>query len=148
MPSIILEINKDEAESPTTFRTVAPGSIIVAIIVKIGRAATGNPRSVNIIISEIVPPPTGIAVTRNVANRETNTIFPILISELNKYTKNIILKALPMIEPSLWKFVPIGIIDSAISSDTPIFFVASILTGMDAADEQVARAVMVGGKTF
>ena len=62
----------------------------------------------------------------------------------NKYTKNIILKTLPITEPSLWKLVPIGIVVSAISSDTPISLVAFTLTGIHAADEQVAKAVAVG----
>ena len=35
-----------------------------------------------------------------------------------------ILNTLPIIEPSLWNDVPKGIVVSAISSETPIFFAA------------------------
>ena len=67
---------------------------------------------------------------------------------LNKYTKNIILKTLPITDPSLWKLVPNDTVVSAISEDTPIFLVHSILTGIEAADEQVASEVSVDGIIF
>ena len=91
----------ENAVSPTTFNIVAGGSIIVAIIVNIGNAETGNPSIVNINISDIVPPPIGTAVTRSVATRATPKTLRVLTSALNKYTKNIILNTLPIIEPSL-----------------------------------------------
>ena len=53
-----------------------------------------------------------------------------------------------MIEPSLWKLTPIGIVVSAISSGTPIFLAQSVLTGIEAADEQVASDVTVAGIMF
>ncbi len=40
-PSTILATIIDDTSSPTTFNTVAGASIIVAIIVRIGKAATG-----------------------------------------------------------------------------------------------------------
>ena len=51
-----------------------------------------------------------------------------------------------MIEPSLWKLTPIGIVVSAISSGTPIFLAQSVFTGIDAAEEHVAIDVSVAGK--
>ena len=66
----------------------------------------------------------------------------------NKYARNIILNTLPIIDPSLWKLVPKGIIVSAISSDTPIFLAQLIFTGIDAAEEHVEIDVAVAGNTF
>ena len=63
----------------------------------------------------------------------------------NSPTKNIILNTDPMIEPSLWKLVPSGIIGSAISSGTPIALAACRFAGIEAALEQVANAVIVAG---
>ena len=56
-PSIALETSIEDDVSPTTFNKVAAGSIIVATIVKIGSAVSGNPIIVIISISDIVPPP-------------------------------------------------------------------------------------------
>ena len=147
-PSTILETSILLAESPTTFNIVAGGSIIVAIIVKIGNADTGKPSMVIINISDIVPPPIGTAVTSNVARRATPNIFNEETSLLNKQTKNIILNTLPIIDPSLWKLVPSGIVVSAMSSWTPIFLAHIVLTGIDAADEQVPNDVNVAGNIF
>ena len=147
-PSITLETSIEDDVSPTTFNKVAAGSIIVATIVKIGSAVSGNPIIVIISVSDIVPPPTGIAVTKSVEISATNITFPVLTSALNRYTKNIILNTLPITEPSLWKLVPSGIIVSAISSDTPIFFALVIFTGIDAADEHVDTDATVGGNIF
>ena len=131
---------------------VAGGSIIVAMIVSIGNAATGYPIIVIISISEIVPPPIGTAVTNKLASKATpNTIkiSPVVAKLVpNRHTKNIILKTEPIIEPSLWKLVPNGIVVSAISSGTPIFLLHSIFTGIDAALEHVANAVKVDGNAF
>lgn len=77
LPSTTLETNIDEAESPTTFSIVAGGSIIVAMIVKIGRALALYPIIVNIIISEMVPPPIGTAVINKLAIKATANILPI-----------------------------------------------------------------------
>lgn len=148
MPSTILAANMDALESPITFNNVAGGSIIVAIIVNIGNAATGNPIIVNIIISEIVPPPIGTAVTSKFAINATIITCPIPGFVPNKQTKNIILNTEPIIDPSLWKLVPSGIIVSAISSETPIFLDACVFTGIEAADEQVASDVIVAGIIF
>ena len=137
LPSTTLATIIDDAESPTTFNIVAGGSIIVAIIVNIGSAATGNPIIVRIIISDIVPPPTGTAAINKLAINATIITFPTLGVDPNKYTKNIILNTPPMIEPSLWKLVPNGIVVSAISSDTPMSLAALMLAGILAADEQV-----------
>ena len=67
----------------------------------------------NIIISDIVPPPIGTAVTNNVATNETNNICiappNVAIFVPNKQTKNITLNTDPIILPSLCKFVPSGI---------------------------------------
>ena len=52
MPSTSLLTNIDDAVSPTTFNTVAGASIIVAIIVRIGKAAGVNPIRDRINISE------------------------------------------------------------------------------------------------
>ena len=134
-----------EAVSPVTFNTVAGASIIVAIIVSIGREYIGNPNNVIINISDIVPPPIGTAVTRSVASSETASTLMNGMFILNKLTKNIILNTLPIIEPSLWKFVPRGITVLAISSLAPAFFADSIFTGMEAAEEQVDKAVIVAG---
>ena len=147
-PSITLETSIEDDVSPTTFNKVAAGSIIVATIVKIGSAVSGNPIIVIISVSDIVPPPTGIAVTKSVEISATNITFPVLTSALNKYTKNIILNTLPITEPSLWKLVPKGMIVSTISSGTPIFLALLILAGMEAADEQVEIDVAVAGKMF
>ena len=62
-------------------------------------------------------------------------------------TKNIILNTEPIIDPSLWKLVPKGMVVSAISSETPIFFVDSIFIGIHAALEHVPIAVTVAGIT-
>lgn len=62
LPSTNLDTSIELAESPVTFKRVAGASIIVAIIVSIGKADTGNPISFNISISDIVPPPIGAAV--------------------------------------------------------------------------------------
>ena len=125
--------------------------MIVAITVSIGNAAAGYPIMVIIIISEIVPPPIGTAVTNNVATRETSKICitPPNVATFvpNKHTRNITLNTEPIMLPSLCKFVPNGIDVSAISFETPIFSVASILTGIEAPLEHVARAVTVGGIT-
>ena len=103
-------------------------------------------------VSDIVPPPIGTAVINKLAINATINTLPIppnpLTSVPNKHTKNIILNTLPIIEPSLWKLVPNGIIVSAISSDTPIFFDVSTLTGIHAAEEQVAKDVTVEGIAF
>ena len=72
----------------------------------------------------------------------------VFIAVPNKQTKNIILNTDPIIEPSLWKLVPIGIVVSAISSGTPIFFAHSTLTGIHAALEHVASDVKVDGTAF
>ena len=66
----------------------------------------------------------------------------------NKQTKNMILKTLPIIEPSLWKLVPSGITVSAISSGTPISLAHILLVGIEAAEEQVASEVKVAGIIF
>ena len=87
-PSITLETSIEDDVSPTTFNKVAAGSIIVATIVKIGSAVSGNPIIVIISVSDIVPPPTGIAVTKSVEISATNITFPVLTSALNRYTKN------------------------------------------------------------
>ena len=119
---------------------------------KIGSAAIGYPIIVIISISDIVPPPIGTALTNNVATNATPNIcktLPILeIFVPNKHTKNIILNTEPIIEPSLWKLVPIGIVVSAISSGTPIFFAHSTFIGIEAALEHVAKDVTVGGIIF
>ena len=102
-------------------------------------------------ISDIVPPPIGTPVISNVASNAIPIIFianPPLNGVPNKHTKNIILNIDPIIEPSLWKLVPSGIVVSAISSETPIFLAHSIFTGIDAALEQVASDVNVAGNTF
>ena len=78
----------------------------------------------------------------------TKKITEQTIETLNKYTKNIILNTLPITEPSLWKLVPKDTVVSTISDDTPIFLVHSILTGIDAAEEQVPNAVTVAGNIF
>lgn len=152
MPSTILDTSIAELVFPTTFNTVAGQSIIVAIIVSIGNAATGYPIMLNIIISDIVPPPIGTAVTNNVATNETNNICivppNVAIFVPNKQTKNITLNTDPIILPSLCKFVPSGIDVSAISLDIPMLLVASIFTGIEAALEHVASAVTVGGIAF
>ena len=48
----------------------------------------------------------------------------------------------------MWKLVPRGITVSAISSGTPIFLAHSLLTGIEAAEEQVAIEVKLAGITF
>ncbi len=152
MPSTILATNIDDAESPTTFSIVAGASIIVAIIVSIGRAATGYPIIVIISISDIVPPPIGTAVTNKVASNAIpitpNTSPAVAKLVPNKHTKNIILNTEPIIDPSLWKLVPNGIVVSAMSSGTPIFLAPSIFTGIHAALEHVANDVSVAGIIF
>ena len=124
----------------------------VAIIVKIGNAATGYPIMVIISISEIVPPPIGTAVIRRFANSATPStpITSPVVARLvpNRHTRNIILNTDPIIDPSLWKLVPSGIVVSAMSSGTPIFLAHSIFTGIEAALEHVANAVSVDGNTF
>ena len=103
-------------------------------------------------ISDIVPPPIGTAAIRMVAIRETSTILAIedtpIIWVLNNDTKNIILNTLPIIEPSLWKLVPSGIVVSAISEGIPIFLAHSMFIGIDAAEEQVEIDVNVAGNIF
>ena len=150
-PSTTLATIIDVVVSPTTLSIVAGGSIIVAIIVKIGSAATGYPIIVIISISEIVPPPIGTAVTSKFASSATpnieSTLPTVPTSVPNKHTKNIILNTDPMIEPSLWKLVPSGIVVSAISSGTPIFLADLTFTGIDAALEHVAKAVNKYNKT-
>ena len=47
----------------------------------------------------------------------------------------------------MWKLVPKGMVVSAISSETPIFFVDSIFIGIHAALEHVPIAVTVAGIT-
>ena len=103
---------------------------------------------VKIIISEIVPPPIGTAVTNKFAINATIIICPIPAFVPNKHTKNIILNTEPIIEPSLWKLVPSGIIVSAISGETPIFLAAVTFAGIDAAEEHVASDVIVAGIIF
>ena len=103
-------------------------------------------------ISEIVPPPIGTPVINKFASRATpktcNIAPGVFIVVPNKHTRNIILNIEPMIDPSLWKLDPIGIVVSAISSGTPIFFADSIFTGIDAALEHVASDVNVGASAF
>ena len=106
----------------------------------------GKPNIEIINASDIVPPPIGTAVTRSVAKRAIPNTFNVLTSALNKLTRNIILNTLPIIEPSLWKLVPNGIVVSAISSGTPIFLAQSVFTVIDAAEEHVAIDVRVAGK--
>ena len=100
LPSTILDTSIAELVFPTTFNTVAGQSIIVAIIVSIGNAATGYPIMLNIIISDIVPPPIGTAVTNNVATNETNNICiappNVAIFVPNKQTKNITLNTVAL----------------------------------------------------
>ena len=117
---------------------------MVAITVIIGNADIGAPNRDIINISAIVPPPIGNAVISSVDRSARSKTFVDVMSKLNKYTRNSILNAFPTIDPSLWKFVPSGITDDAISFGMPIFCVAVMLLGIDAADEQVDRAVMVG----
>ena len=159
-PSTILVTIIDDTVSPTTLSIVAGGSIIVAIIVNIGSAATGYPiivmisisDIVMISISDIVPPPIGTPVINKLASRATpktcNIAPGVFIVVPNKHTRNIILNIDPIIDPSLWKLDPIGIVVSAISSGTPIFLADSIFTGIDAALEHVASAVNVGASAF
>ena len=151
-PSIILDTNIDDDVSPTTLSIVAGGSIIVAMIVNIGRADIGKFIIVRIIISEIVPPPTGTAVTNKFAINATPMTFAILVNDVtsvpNKYTRNIILNTEPITDPSLWKLVPNGIVVSAMSSDTPIALAHFMFTGIDAADEHVEIDVAVAGRMF
>ena len=124
----------------------------MAIIVRIGNDATGNPISDRIIISLIVPPPIGTAVINRLATKAVATTCKIPCQDQilvpNKYTKNIILNTLPIIEPSLWKLHPNGIVVSAISSGTPIFFELWMLAGIQAAEEQVEIEVAVVGITY
>ena len=107
---------------------------------------------VMISISEIVPPPIGTAVTRRVAIRAIPIIWAtspnVTMLVPNKHSRNIILKALPIDEPSLWKLVPRETVVSAMSSGTPIFLVHSIFTGTLAADEQVPNDVKADGIIF
>ena len=151
-PSITLATTIEEAVSPTTFSIVAGASIIVAIIVNIGNAAAGYPIIVIINISEIVPPPIGTAVINKLASKSTpntpTTSPPVASDVPNKHTKNIIFNTEPIIEPSLWKLVPNGIVVSAISAGTPIFLLHCIFIGIDAALEHVASDVYVDGSTF
>ena len=84
---------------------VAGASIIVAMIVKIGKAATGYPIIVIINISDIVPPPIGTAVTNKLANNAIpntpiTSHIPVNVVP-NNPTKNIILKTDPIMDPSL-----------------------------------------------
>ena len=83
-PSIILATISDEQESPTTFKTVAGASIIVAIIERIGKADDGKPRICKINISDIVPPPIGTAVISNVESKDTPKIVKMFIFLPNK----------------------------------------------------------------
>ena len=103
--STIFCTNIEDTVSPTTLSIVAGASIIVAIIVNIGSAATGYPIIVIINISEIVPPPIGTAVTNKFASNATPSIYitsPVVaIVVPNKHTKNIILNTDPNIDPSL-----------------------------------------------
>ena len=103
-------------------------------------------------ISDIVPPPIGTAVTSNVASKATpstsNTLPTVFKLVPKSDTKNIILKTLPIAEPSLWKLVPRETVVSAISSGIPIFLAHSIFTGTLAAEEQVPRAVSPAGIIF
>ena len=122
--------------------------MIEAIIVNIARVDIGKPSIVIISVSDIVPPPIGTAVISRVARSATPSILSDEMSLLNKLTKNIILNTLPIIEPSLWKLVPSGIVVSAISFGTPMFLAQAVFTGIEAADEQVARAVSVAGNIF
>ena len=152
LPSTILDTNIELDASPTTFNIVAGGSMIVAMIVRIGRAALGKPIIDKIIISEIVPPPIGTAVISRLAIIAVIMIWKILdtdeTSVPNKYTRNIILKTLPITEPSLWNDVPNGIVVSAMSSETPIFLAHFKLAGIDAAEEHVDIEVAVAGRMF
>ena len=104
-PSTTLVTIIDETVSPTTFNIVAGGSIIVAIIVNIGNAATGYPIIVIINISEIVQQPIGTAVTNKFASKAipiTPSTSPGVDKLVpNRQTKNIILNTDPIIEPSL-----------------------------------------------
>ena len=138
--------------SPTTFNIVAGASIIVAIIVSIGNAATGYPIILIISISDIVPPPIGTAVINKFASRATPStpkISPAVDMLVpNSPIRNIILNTEPIIDPSLWKLEPNGIVVSAMSDGTPIFLLACIFEGIHAALEHVPNAVAVGVKAF
>ena len=77
-------IHKEAAVSPKELSIVAGASVIVAIMVRIGRAAIGNPSKVIISISLIVPPPTGTAVIKRLATIATIQTCQILIEDPNK----------------------------------------------------------------
>ena len=93
-----------------------------------------------------------MAATNKVAINDTSKICikppSVYIGVPNIQTRNITLNTDPIIEPSLWKLVPSGIIVSQMSSDTPMSLAAFIFTGIEAALEQVASDVMVAGNMF
>ena len=76
--------NMEADVSPRAFNIVAGASVIVAIIVRIGNAAVGNPSNVMIKSSEIVPPPTGTALINKVAIKLTVIICHMDILLINK----------------------------------------------------------------
>ena len=143
-PSTTLVTIIDETVSPTTFNIVAGASIIVAIIVSIGNAATGYPIILIISISDIVPPPIGTAVINKFASRATPStpkISPAVDMLVpNSPIRNIILNTEPIIDPSLWKLDPNGIVVSAISSGTPIFLLHYIQAPLTAALQAMEQA--------
>ena len=93
LPSTLLVTNIAQDVSPTTLSKVAGASIIVAIIVKIGKAEVEYPIIEMINISDIVPPPIGTAVTNNVASRATPSTSNTLPTVF-KLVPKVILKTL------------------------------------------------------
>ena len=63
--------------------------MIVAIIVRIGNAAGSKPIIVIIIISDIVPPPTGTAVTSKLAIKAVIITWPILTVSIPPHGHNL-----------------------------------------------------------
>ena len=124
----------------------------MVLITAISGSTSGEkPNTVRISISPIIPPP-GIAPitapTRKATARILRMLDTLVKSRPKRLNRKTILSTPPITEPSLCVLAPSGITVSAISTGTPIFFVASRLIGMQAALEQVAIAVTDGGRTF
>ena len=136
---------------PVEFSSVAGTSMIVLIIMMVPTSSGEKPKTEQIISSPVIPP-LGIAPmtapTKNATLIMAAMFMGSLISLWNSVNRNTILMMPPMTEPSLWVLAPKGITVSAISSGTPIFFVATRLAGIQAALDDVATAVIAGVKTF
>ena len=118
--------------SPDAFKQVAAGSTKNPMVAIKGKASAGNPNRLTISISPTKPPPGAPERTKALKMETTIAMAYVLIPTKGIWkmpNKKAIFVIDDNTEPSICIVVPIGRTILLISSGTPIFLHASMLTG-------------------